>query len=228
MAFGQITGRTSLRGITACLNAQPANLLYHCGFRGPVHFSTLARANERRDWRIHAGFAQRMIARARTLYADTELDIKLADTVCALDSSTIDPCLALCPWARFRRTRAAVNLHALLDLRGSIPRFLHISAGKLHNVNVLGILAPEPGAINVMDRAYVDSRRLYLIHQTGAFFVTRAKRNLSARCCLFACTRSAAGCRSRPNDRLGRPTNQEEVSRATATRPSFRAGRRRP
>ena len=179
LAFGQITGRTSLRGISACLAAQPAKL-YHCGFRGPVHFSTLARANERRDWRLYADLAQRMIARARTLYAHTELDVRLADTVYALDSSTIDLCLAVFPWAHFRRTKAAVKLHTLLDLRGSIPRFLHISEGKLHDVNVLDILVPEPGAIYVMDRAYVDFRRLYLMHQTGAFFVTRAKRNLSA------------------------------------------------
>ena len=179
LAFGQITGRESLRGIVACLATQPARL-YHCGFRGPVRRSTLAAANNRRDWRIHADFAQRLIARARMLYADTPLDVGLADTVYALDSSTIDLCLSLFPWANFRKTKAAVKLHTLLDLRGSIPRFLHITDGKVHDVNVLDILAPEPGAIYVMDRAYVDFQRLYLIHQTGAFFVTRAKKNLSA------------------------------------------------
>lgn len=177
LAFGQITGRESLRGITACLAAQPAKL-YHCGFRRPVHMTTLSRANQRRDWRIHADFAQRLIARARTLYADTPLDLGLADTVYALDSSTIDLCLSVFPWASFRATKAAVKLHTLLDLRGSIPAFLHITDGKFHDVNVLDILAPEPGAIYVMDRAYVDFGRLYLMHQTGAFFVTRTKKNL--------------------------------------------------
>ena len=179
LAFGQITGRESLRAIVACLATQPARL-YHCGFRGPVRRSTLAAANNRRDWRIHADFAQRLIARARMLYADTPLDVGLADTVYALDSSTIDLCLALFPRANFRKTKAAVKLHTLLDLRGSIPRFLHITDGKVHDVNVLDILAPEPGAIYVMDRAYVDFQRLYLIHQPGAFFVTRANKNLSA------------------------------------------------
>ena len=177
LAFGQITGRESLRGIAACLAAQPAKL-YHCGFRGPVHVTTLSRANQRRDWRIHADFAQRLIARARTLYADTPLDAGLADTVYALDSSTIDLCLSVFPWASFRATKAAVKLHTLLDLRGSIPSFLHITDGKFHDVNVLDILAPEPGAIYVMDRAYIDFGRLYLMHQAGAFFVTRTKKNL--------------------------------------------------
>ena len=177
LAFGQITGRESLRGIAACLAAQPAKL-YHCGFRGPVHVTTLSRANQRRDWRIHADFAQRLIARARTLYADTPLDAGLADTVYALDSSTIDLCLSVFPWASFRATKAAVKLHTLLDLRGSIPAFLHITDGKFHDVNVLDILAPEPGAIYVMDRAYIDFGRLYLMHQAGAFFVTRTKKNL--------------------------------------------------
>ena len=179
LAFGQITGRESLRGIVSCLAAQPARL-YHCGFCGPVRRSTLAAANNRRDWRIYASFAQRLIARARMLYADTPLEVALADTVYALDSSTIDLCLALFPRADFRKTKAAVKLHTLLDLRGSIPRFLHITDGKFHDVNVPDILAPEPGAIYVMDRAYVDFQRLYLMHQTGAFFVTRAKKNLSA------------------------------------------------
>ena len=177
LAFGQITGRESLRGIAACLAAQPAKL-YHCGFRGPVHVTTLSRANQRRDWRIHGDFAQRLIARARTLYADTPLDAGLADTVYALDSSTIDLCLSVFPWASFRATKAAVKLHTLLDLRGSIPSFLHITDGKFHDVNVLDILAPEPGAIYVMDRAYIDFGRLYLMHQASAFFVTRTKKNL--------------------------------------------------
>ena len=177
LAFGQITGRRSLRGIVACLAARPAKL-YHCGFRGPVHRTTLSRANQRRDWRIQADFAQRLIGRARTLHADTTLDVGLADTVYALDSSTIDRCLSVFPWANFRATKAAVKLHTLLDLRGSIPTFMHITDGKFHDVNVLDILAPEPGAIYVTDRAYVDFGRLYLMHQASAFFVTRSKKNL--------------------------------------------------
>ena len=177
LAFGQITGRQSLRGIVTCLASQPAKL-YHCGFRGPVRLTTLSRANQRRDWRIQADFAQRLIARARTLHADTTLDVGLADTVYALDSSTIDLCLAVFPRASFRAAKAAVKLHTPLDLRGSIPTFMHITDGKFHDVNVLDILAPEPGAIYVMDRAYVDFGRLYLMHQAGAFFVTRTKKNL--------------------------------------------------
>ena len=138
--------------------------------------ATLARANERRDWRIQADFAQRLIACARRLYAGEPLAVELADTVYALDSTTIDLCLSVFPWANFRSTKAAVKLHTLLDLRGSIPSFMHVSDGKFHDVNVLDILAPEPGAIYVM-----DFERLYLMHQIGAFFVTRAKKNLRAR-----------------------------------------------
>ena len=182
LAFAQLTLRESLRDIEACLAAHPAKL-YHSGFSAPVRRATLARANERRDWRIQADFAQRLIARARRLYAGEPLAGELADTVYALDSTTIDLCLSVFPWANFRTTKAAVKLHTLLDLRGSIPSFMHISDGKFHDVdvNVLDILAPEPGAIYVMDRAYLDFERLYLMHQIGAFFVTRAKKNLQAR-----------------------------------------------
>ena len=177
LAFGEITGRQSLRGIVACLAARPAKL-YHCGFRGPVHLTTLPRANQRRDWRIQADFAQRLIARARTLPAGTTLDAGLAETVYILDSSTIDPCFNVFPRASFRTTKAAVKLHTLLHLRGSIPTFMHITDGKFHDVNVLDFLAPEPGAIYVTNRAYVDFWCLHLIHQTGAFFVNRTKKNL--------------------------------------------------
>jgi Domain of unknown function (DUF4372)/Transposase DDE domain len=179
MAFAQLTYRESLRDIEACLSAQSTKL-YHMGFRGPIRRSTLADANETRDWRIYAEFAQRLIAQARRLYADDELEVDLANTVYALDSTTIDLCLSVFPWARFRSTKAAVKLHTLLDLRGNIPSFVHISDGKLHDVHALDMLLPEPGAIYVMDRGYVDFARLYVLHQAGAFFVTRAKSNIDA------------------------------------------------
>jgi hypothetical protein len=179
MAFAQITYRESLRDIEACLSAQSAKL-YHMGFREPVRRSTLADANEARDWRIYAEFAQRLIAQAKRLYAGDALDVDLPSTVYALDSTTIDLCLSVFPWAHFRSTKAAVKMHTLLDLRGSIPSFIHISDGKLHDVHALDMLLPEPGAIYVMDRAYLDFARLHVLHQAGAFFVTRAKSNLDA------------------------------------------------
>ena len=179
MAFAQLTGRESLRDLEACLAARPSKL-YHSGFRAPVRRSTLADANERRDWRIYADFAQRLIAQARALYADEPLAIELHETAYALDSTTIDLCLSMFPWATFRKTKAAVKMHTLLDLRGSIPSFIHISDGKLHDVNVLDLLVPELGATYVMDRAYIDFERLHLLHQAGAFFVTRAKKNFHA------------------------------------------------
>ena len=179
MAFAQLTFRESLRDIESCLSAQPAKLL-HMGFRGPVRRSTLADANETRDWRIYAEFAQRLIAQARRLYAGESLSVDLKDTVYALDSTTIDLCLSLFPWAHFRTTKAAVKMHTLLDLRGNIPSCIHISDGKLHDVHALDMILPEAGAIYVMDRGYVDFARLYGLHQAGAFFVTRAKSNLNA------------------------------------------------
>ena len=179
LAFAQLTFRESLRDIEACLSAQPAKLL-HMGFRGPVRRSTLADANEVRDWRIYAEFAQRLIAQARRLYAGESLLGELDTTVYALDSTTIDLCLSLFPWAHFRSTKAAVKMHTLLDLRGNIPSFIHISEGNLHDVHALDMILPEAGAIYVMDRGYVDFARLYRLHQAGAFFVTRAKSNLNA------------------------------------------------
>jgi Transposase DDE domain/Domain of unknown function (DUF4372) len=179
MAFAQLTYRESLRDIEACLTAQ-AGKLYQMGFRELVHRSTLADANEARDWRIYAAFAQRLIAQARRLYAGDSLGVDLSNTVYALDSTTIDLCLSVFPWAHFRSTKAAVKMHTLLDLRGSIPSFIHISDGKLHDVHALDMLLPEAGAIYVMDRGYVDFRRLHVLHQAGAFFVTRAKSNLDA------------------------------------------------
>ena len=175
MAFAQLTYRESLRDIETCLSVH-ASKLYHMGFRQPVRRSTLADANERRDWRIHAALAQRLITQARTLYVDEELGLDLTNTVYALDSTTIALCLSVFPWAHFRTTKAAVKMHTLLDLRGNIPSFIHISDGKLHDVHALDMLLPEAGAIYVVDRGYVDFARLYVLHQAGAFFVTRASR----------------------------------------------------
>ena len=180
MAFAQLTYRESLRDIEACLSAQAAKL-YHMGFRQPVSRSTLADANEARDWRIYADFAQVLIAQARKLYREEGFGVELSNTVYALDSTTIDLCLSLFPWAPFRSTKAAVKLHTLLDLRGAIPTFIHITDGKLHDVNVLDILIPEPGAFYVMDRGYLDFERLHVLHCAGSFFVTRAKSNMDAR-----------------------------------------------
>jgi Domain of unknown function (DUF4372)/Transposase DDE domain len=192
MAFAQLTYRESLRDIETCLVAQTAKL-YHIGLREPVARSTLADANEARDWRIYAEFAQRLIAQARKLYLDDTSALDLDSTVYALDSTTIDLCLSVFPWAHFRTTKAAVKMHTLLDLRGNIPSFIHISDGKLHDVNVLDLLLPEPGAIYVMDRGYVDFERLFALHQAGAFFVTRAKSNMDWRRIYSAATDRASG-----------------------------------
>ena len=180
MAFAQLTYRESLRDIEVCLSAQ-ASKLYHMGIAAPVARSTLADANEQRDWRIYYAFAQRLILKARTLYAGEDFGVELSNTVYALDATTIDLCLSMFPWAPFRSTKAAVKLHTLLDLRGSIPTFVHISDGKLHDVNVLDLIVIEAGAFYIMDRGYLDFERLYALDQAGGFFVTRAKRNLDAR-----------------------------------------------
>jgi hypothetical protein len=179
MAFAQLTYRESLRDIETCLRAQ-ADKLYHMGIRSRVSRSTLADANEVRDWRIYAEFAQSLIGIARRLYAGEAFGVDLKDTVYALDASTIDLCLSVFPWAPFRSTKAAIKLHTLLDLRGNIPTFLHISDGTLHDVNVLDLLLPEPGAFYIMDRGYLDFERLHRLHDAGSFFVTRAKSNLQA------------------------------------------------
>jgi len=183
LAFAQFTFRESLRDIQTCLHALGPKL-YHAGFRGQVSRSTLADANRVHNWRISADFAQVLIGRARELYAGEPLSVDLKQTVYALDSTTIDLCLSLFPWAKFRRRKGAVKLHTLLDLRGNIPCFIHISHGKMHDVNVLDLLPIEPGAFYAMDRGYVDYERLYRFTQGGAFFVTRGKRNLD-------CTRRA-------------------------------------
>ena len=179
MAFAQLTYRESLRDIEVSLSAQAAKR-YHMGFREPIRRSTLADANESRDWHIYADFAARLIIQARVLYANEDLGLELSNTVYALDSTTIDLCLSVFPWAHFRTTKAAVKMHTLLDLRGSIPSFIHVSDGKLHDVHALDLLTLEAGAIYVMDRGYVDFARLHRLHLAGAFFVTRAKSNLKA------------------------------------------------
>lgn len=180
MAFAQLTYRESLRDIEACLTAQVSKL-YHMGLPASIARSTLADANERRDWRIFADFAQRLISRARALYASDNFGVELEHTVYALDATTIDLCLATFPWAPFQRSKAAIKLHTLLDLRGAIPSFIHISDGRLNDVNVLDLLLPEPGAFYVLDRGYTDYARFYVLDQAGSFFVTRARRNMDAR-----------------------------------------------
>jgi hypothetical protein len=179
LAFAQLTFRESLRDIQTCLRALGPKL-YHAGFRGRISRSTLADAARAHDWRIYADFAHTLIQQARQLYAGQPLAVELDQTVYALDATTIDLCLSLFPWAHFRRRKGAVKLHTLLDLRGSIPCFIHISHGKMHDVTALDLLPIEPGAYYVMDRGYVDFARLYRFTQQAAFFVTRAKRNLDA------------------------------------------------
>ena len=180
MAFAQLSYRESLRDIESCFRAMHSKL-YHLGIRGNISRSTLADANEKRDWRIYADFAQVLIDMARPLYSEEDFGIELDETVYALDSSTIDLCLSLFPWARFRKTKGAIKLHTLLDLRGNIPSFISITDGKVHDVNVLDHLIPEPGSVYIMDRGYLDFRRLYLLNQCMAFFIIRSKRNTQFR-----------------------------------------------
>ena len=177
MAFAQLTYRESLRDIEACLRSQAAKL-YHMGFRSKVARNTLANANSVRDWRIYADFAQSLISIARKLYAEEPFGVDLSNTVYALDATTIDLCLSVFPWAPFRSTKAAVRMHTLLDLRGNIPSFIHISDGKWHEVNVFDLLVPETGAFYIMDRGYIDFEQLHRLHQAGSFYVIRAKSNL--------------------------------------------------
>ena len=176
MAFAQLTYREGLRDIEACLRVARKKL-YHMGIRGLVSRNTLANANRVRDWRIYADFAQVLIAEARELYAEEDFGLELEETAYALDSSTIDLCLTLFPWAKFRKTKSAVKMHTLLDLRGNIPSVVIITDGKVHDVNILDELTMEAGAIYIMDRAYLDFARLYAMDQAKAFFVTRAKKN---------------------------------------------------
>jgi hypothetical protein len=180
MGFAQLTYRESLRDIVCCLRAMREKL-YHMGIIGKVSRSTLGDANEIRDWRIYSDFAQVLIHEARRLYANDDFGLELQETVYALDASTIDLCLSVFPWARFRKTKAGIKLHTLLDLRGNIPSFVAITDGKVHDVNILDQLIPETGAIYVMDRAYLDFERLYTMHQCSAFFITRTKTNTGFR-----------------------------------------------
>ena len=180
MAFAQLTYRESLRDIEACLRAQQGKL-YHMGIRGGVSRNTLANANKTRDWRIYADFAQTLIHIARKLHADDDFGVELGNTVYALDATTINLCLSVFPWAQFRKTKGAVKLHTLMDLRGNIPTFIHVSDGKLHDVNVLDLLVPEAGAFYVMDRGYTDFARLHSLSLNAAFFVIRGKSNLQCR-----------------------------------------------
>ena len=180
MAFAQLTFRESLRDIEVCLRAQSSKL-YHPGIRSAVGRNTLANANAVRDWRIYADFAQSLIGIARPLYAQESFGVDLQETVYALDTTTIDLCLSVFPWAVFRTAKAAIKLHTLLDLRGHIPTFIHISDGKVHEVNILDQLLPEPGAFYLMDRGFLDFERLYRLHEAGSFFVTRGKSNLKVR-----------------------------------------------
>jgi len=177
MAFAQLTFRESLRDIEACLATQ-AHRLYHLGFRSPVARNTLANANAVRPWQIYADLAQHLIGIARPLYASEPIGVDLKETVYAFDATTIDLCLSVYAWAPFRSAKAAIKLHTLLDVRGSIPSFIHISDGKTHEVNVLDLLTPEPGAFYLLDRGYTDFDRLHALHAAGSFFVIRAKRNL--------------------------------------------------
>jgi transposase len=180
MGFAQLTYRESLRDIEACLRSRKEKL-YHLGIRGRVSRSTLAEANEKRDWRMYADFCQILISQARSLYADEDFGVELKETAYALDSTTIDLCLSLFPWASFRKHKAAVKMHTLLDLRGNIPSFIEITEGTLHDVNILDILVPEPGSFYIMDRGYLDFERLYVFTQLLAFFVTRTKKNTKVR-----------------------------------------------
>jgi len=180
MAFAQLTYRESLRDIEVCLRSRQEKL-YHLGIRGRISRSTIADANEKRDWRIYADFCQILISKARTLYANEDFGVELADTAYALDSTTIDLCLSLFPWASFRKHKAAVKMHTLLDIRGNIPSFIEITSGSVHDVNILDILVPEPGNFYIMDRGYLDFARLYSFTQLFSFFVTRAKKNTKFR-----------------------------------------------
>jgi transposase len=180
MVFAQLSFRESLRDIITCLRAMQ-NKLYHTGIRGNISKSTLADANENRDWRIYADFAQILISRARHIYKDDPFGVEINETVYALDSTTIDLCLSVFPWAKFRKHKAAVKLHALLDLHGNIPSFIEITDGKVHDVNILDEIFPEPGSYYIMDRAYIDFTRLYTLNLEKAFFIIRAKSNFKFR-----------------------------------------------
>jgi Domain of unknown function (DUF4372)/Transposase DDE domain len=206
LAFAQLTYRESLRDIETCLRAHHSQL-YHMGFRGGVSRNTLANANQQRDWRIYADFARVLIAQARTLYQHEPLAVELDQTIYVFDSTTIDLCLSLFPWAQFRRRKSAVKLHTLLDLRGNIPTAVYVTGGQVHDVNLLDELALEAGAFYLLDRGYVDYRRLYLITQALAFFVTRAEQNTRYRRCGWRRVDRTTGLRSDQTIRLTGPNS---------------------
>ena len=209
MAFAQLTYRESLRDIEACLRSR-SELLYSLGFRGEVARSTLAEANETRDWRIYADLAQKLIVKARRLYANEQLGLELGETVYAFDSTTIDLCLSLFPWAHFRKRKGAIKLHTLLDLRGPIPTVIEITQGKCHDVNLLDSLVIEPGAFYVMDRGYLDFARLHVVHQACAYFVIRAKKNLRFTRYTSRARTDQPGVRSDHTGRLALPKSRQD------------------
>lgn len=218
MAFAQISGRESLRDIEICLRAHQAKL-YHLGIRGHVARSTLADANEQRDWRIYADFAQGLIATARGLYANEPLDIELAHTTYALDSTTIELCLSVFPWARAMHAgHGGIKLHTLIDIRGAIPTVIHLSEARQHDIHMLDRLMPEAGAIYLMDRAYLDFERLYRIHCEGAFFLMRTKKNLrvSRRYSHAVADRNVIGCDHAPADPRGRASRLPRCATSSA------------
>jgi transposase len=209
MAFAQLTYRESLRDIEACLRALQTKL-YHAGFRSKVARSTLAEANENRDWRIYAEFAQVLIRRARMLYAKDDFGVELEQTAYVFDSTTIDLCLSLFPWAQFRKRKGAIKIHTLMDLRGSIPCFIRITHGKVHDVNILDQLLLEPGAFYILDRGYIDFARLHSFNQNLAFFITRAKSNLDYSRCAYRCVDKTTGLRSDQTILLKGPKTSQE------------------
>ena len=204
MAFAQLTGRESLRDIETCLRSLKSKL-YHAGIRGNISRSTLADANEKRNWRIYQDFAQILITQARSLYTNEDFGITLDNAAYALDSTTIDLCLTLFPWAQFRKHKSAVKMHTLLDLKGSIPCFIHVTGGQIHDVNVLDVLPLEAGAFYVMDKAYTDFERLYNFTKSMAFFITRAKTNLAFTRCNYRNVDKTTGLRSDQTIRLKVP-----------------------
>ena len=208
MAFAQLTYRDSLRDTVLCLRAMQ-NKLHHVGIQSKVARSTLADANEKRDWRIYCDFAQVLIEQARKLYADDDFGLQLDETVYALDASTIDLCRSLFPWARFRSTKSGIKVHTLLDLRGNIPSFVSITDAKMHDVNILDELYPEPGSIYVMDRAYLDFERLHRLHRGLAFFILRAKRNTKLRRLYSSSVEKSTGV---IYDQTVRPTNMNSAN----------------
>ena len=211
MAFAQLTYRHSLRDIEVCLRAQRSKL-YHCGFKSPVRRSTLADANERRDWRIYADFARTLIDIARPLYADTDLGLDLEATVYALDATTIDLCLSVFPWASYKRAKGAIKLHTLMEVHSSIPVFIDITHAKVHDIHLLDVIVPEPGSFLVMDRAYIDFARLYALHQALAFFVVRAKQNFQFRRRTSQTVDRLSGLRSDPNRFTHRTSQSKALS----------------